>query len=335
MAFALGLLAHAQGSPSTRPAAKSAEAPALPSPPPAFDEMPVPEDNPMTPEKVALGERLFFDKRLSVDGSRSCYSCHVCEKGLTDGLPTAVGAAGKKLPRSSPTLWNIGYHAEFYWDGRSATLEKQGLAAWTGANMGADANQIVGTLNGISGYREQFQKVYGSEATPDAVVKAISAFERTIYCGTTRFDRFQQGERTSLNASEIRGWELFRGKGGCGTCHAGILLTDLQYHNVGIGMDRPDPDVGRRKVTNNDADTGAFKTPTLRDVAKSAPYFHDGSTATLEEAVELMAAGGRPNPHLDTKNLQDRKLTAEEKKDLVAFLRSLDCECNLEEPELP
>ncbi|MBI3447578.1 MAG: c-type cytochrome [Acidobacteria bacterium] len=316
----------------TRPAAKAA---AIPTPPPAFDDMPNPADNPPTAEKIELGRQLFFDKRLSADATRSCYSCHVCEKGLTDGLPTAVGALGKKLTRSSPTLWNIGYHKEYYWDGRAASLEKQGLAAWTGGNMGADPNQIVPALNAIPGYKAQFQKVFSTDVTADGMMKAISSFERTLFCGTTRFDRSQQGDAKALGDAAKRGWEIFRGKGGCGTCHAGILFTDMQYHNAGVGMDKPEPDIGRKKVTNADADLGAFKTPTLRDISKSAPYFHDGSVATLAEAVDVMAAGGKPNPHLDTKNLQDRKLTADEKKDLIAFLESLDCECTLSEPNLP
>src|SRR2546427_9316961 len=132
-----------------------------------YEAMAVPADNQLTPEKVALGRELFFDERLSVDGSRSCYSCHVCEQGLTDGLPKAVGALNKQLPRSSPTLWNIGYHKEFYWDGRSGSLEKQALAAWTGANMGAKADDIVKKLNAIDGYRQQFQKVFGGGVTSD------------------------------------------------------------------------------------------------------------------------------------------------------------------------
>src|SRR5438876_9183411 len=158
---------------------------AIPAPPPGFEPVPEPPDNPTTPEKAALGRQLFFDKRLSVDGSKSCYSCHVNEHGLTDGLPVAVAAGGKKLTRSSLTLWNIGYHKEFYWDGRSASLEKQALAAWTGANMGAKADDIVKKLNAIEGYQQQFRKVFGGAATPDHVIKAIAAFERTIISGDT------------------------------------------------------------------------------------------------------------------------------------------------------
>src|SRR6476660_3870570 len=141
-----------------------------------YEPMSIPPDNPMTPEKVALGRQLFFDERLSVDGTRSCYSCHVCEHGLTDGLPKAIGAANKQLTRSSPTLWNIGYHKEFYWDGRSPSLEKQAMAAWTGGNMGVGDKQadIVAKINALGGYKQQFQKVFGSDATADNMMKAIS-----------------------------------------------------------------------------------------------------------------------------------------------------------------
>jgi cytochrome c peroxidase len=300
-----------------------------------YEAMPVPADNPMTPEKVALGRQLFFDERLSADGSRSCYSCHVCEKGLTDGLPKAIGALNKQLPRSSPTLWNIGYHKEFYWDGRSGSLEKQALAAWTGANMSAKADEIVVKLNALEGYRSQFQKVFQSDATPDNVVKAIGAFERTIISGNTPWDRWKAGDNNAISQSAWRGWNIFQAIK-CNNCHDGVLFTDQQYHNVGIGMDQKEPDPGRGKVTNRPEDTGAFKTPTLRDIAKSAPYFHDGSVATLEEAVDIMLAGGKPNQYLDKKNLQPHKLLPEQREDLLNFLRSLSVDdCNLTKPPLP
>jgi cytochrome c peroxidase len=305
--------------------------------PAGFEPMPAPADNAMTPEKVALGRQLFFDKRLSPDGSKSCYSCHVNEHGLTDGLPVAIGAGGKKLTRSSPPLWNIGYHKELYWDGRSGSLEKQGAAAWTGANMGAKEKQaeIVAAINNVPGYKSQFQAVFNGPATADNMMQAVSAFERTIVCGDTAFDKFQQGDTAALSDEAKRGWELFRGKAGCGTCHAGALLTDLQYHNVGVGMDAAEPDGGRKNFTKEDKDTGAFKTPTLRNVSRSAPYFHNGSKATLEEAVDFMLGGGQPNKYLDTKNLQKKKLTPAERSDLLAFLKSLDCHGELKEPKLP
>jgi cytochrome c peroxidase len=299
-----------------------------------FEPMSIPADNPLTPEKAALGRQLFFDERLSGDGSRSCYSCHVCEKGLTDGLAKSVGAFGKQLPRSSPTLWNIGYHKEFYWDGRSPSLEKQALAAWTGANMGAKADEIVAKLNKLQGYRDQFQKIFGSDATPDNVVKAIASFERTIISGDTAWDRYRAGDQSALSESAVRGWNIFQAIK-CTNCHDGVLLADLQYHNVGIGMDQKEPDVGRFKVTNKPEDTGAFETPTLRDIAKSAPYFHDGSAKTLEEAVDIMLGGGKPNEHLDKKNIEKHDVLPDQRAALLDFLRSLNVDCKLTKPPLP
>lgn len=299
-----------------------------------YEAMPVPADNPMSPEKAALGRQLFFDERLSGDGSRSCYSCHVCEKGLTDGLAKAVGAFNKQLPRSSPTLWNIGYHKEFYWDGRSPSLEKQAMAAWTGANMGAKADEIAAKINALKDYRDQFQKVFAADATPDNIVKAIAAFERTIISGNTAWDRYRAGDTAALSASAIRGWNIFQAIK-CTNCHDGVLLTDQQYHNVGIGMDQKEPDAGRSKVTNKVEDTGAFKTPTLRDVARSAPYFHDGSAATLEAAVDVMLGGGKPNAHLDVKNLEKHNVLPDQREDLLNFLRALNVDCALSKPPLP
>lgn len=299
-----------------------------------YEPMSIPADNPLTPEKVALGRQLFFDERLSGDGSRSCYSCHVCEKGLTDGLAKAVGAFKKQLPRSSPTLWNIGYHKEFYWDGRSGSLEKQAMAAWTGANMGAKADEIAAKLNGIEGYHSQFHKVFGGDATPDNIVKAIAAFERTIISGDTAFDRYRAGDTSAMNEAAVRGWNNFQAIK-CTNCHDGVLLTDQQYHNVGIGMDQKEPDVGRFKVTNKPEDTGAFKTPTLRDVAKSAPYFHDGSAPTLEAAVDIMLAGGKDNEHLDKKNLQKHDVLPDQRESLLEFLKALNVDCKLVKPKLP
>src|SRR5215510_12173363 len=308
----------------------------LPPPLAKYEAMEIPPDNPMTPEKVALGRQLFFDKRLSVDGSKSCYSCHVCEKGLTDGLPKAIGAGNKQLTRSSPTLWNIGYHKEFYWDGRSNSLEAQAMAAWKGGNMGVGdkTGEIAAKVNALQGYKTQFQKVFQSDATPENMMKAIAAFERTIIGGNTAWDRFKAGDKKALSQSAERGWNIFQAIK-CNNCHDGVLFTDQQYHNIGIGMDQKEPDVGRFKVTNKPEDTGAFKTPTLRDIAKSAPYFHDGSAKTLEEAVDIMLAGGKPNQYLDKKNLEAHKILPEQREDVLNFLRSLSVDCNITKPALP
>jgi cytochrome c peroxidase len=321
--------------PAAEEPAKEPAPPAfVPGPPADFERPVIPADNPQTPEKVALGKQLYFDTRLSADGTRSCYSCHLVENGLTDGKPVAEGALGRVLTRSSPTLWNIAYHTQFYWDGRSGSLEAQARAAWTGGNMGADADAVVAELNGIPGYAEQFEAVFGGPATPDTVVQAIAAFEReAFYCGDTTYDDWRRGDASAISESAMRGAELFTAGAGCATCHSGVLFTDMKYHNVGIGMDAEEPDLGRGRVTEDDACSttedeacqGAFKTPTLRDISKSAPYFHDGSVATLEEAVRLMASGGLANPYLDTDELMDRALSEEQIADLVAFLHTLDC----------
>ncbi len=308
----------------------------LPPPLAKYEAMEIPPDNPMTPEKVALGRQLFFDKRLSVDGSRSCYSCHVCEKGLTDGLPKAIGAGNKQLTRSSPTLWNIGYQKLFYWDGRSPSLEKQAMAAWTGGNMGVKdhEDEVVSKINALQGYHEQFRKVFGGDATKENIMQAISAYERTITSGDTAWDKWQAGDQSAVSDSAKRGFDVFK-EAKCNNCHDGLLFTDQQFHNVGVGMDAPEPDTGRGKVTNKPEETGAFKTPTLRDIAKSAPYFHDGSAATLEDAVDFMLGGGKPNQYLDKKNLEKRTITPDQRKDLLEFLKSLNVDCKLTEPPLP
>jgi cytochrome c peroxidase len=301
-----------------------------------YEAMTLPPDNPMTPEKVALGRQLFFDERLSIDGSRSCYSCHVCEHGLTDGLPKAIGAGNKQLPRSSPTLWNIGYHKEFYWDGRSNSLEAQAMAAWKGGNMGVGdkTGEVAAKINALQDYKTQFQKVFQSDATPENMMKAIAAYERTIIGGNTPWDRYKAGDKSALSERAERGWNIFQSIK-CNNCHDGILFTDQQYHNVGIGMDQKEPDPGRGKVTNKPEDTGAFKTPTLRDIAKSAPYFHDGSAKTLEEAVDIMLAGGKPNQYLDKKNLEPHKVLPDQREALLDFLRALSVDCNVTKPPLP
>jgi cytochrome c peroxidase len=317
----------------------------LPSDPKAYaplekyEAMKIPADNPMTLEKASLGRKLWFDKRVSGDGSRSCYGCHVNEKGLTDGVALNKGAYDKQLSRHTPTLWNIGYHDEWYWDGRSKALEGQALAAWKLANMGGKDKEkdeiradIVAKLNEL--YKADVQKVFGGPATDKQFAQALATYMRTIISQTTAWDKFLKGDKAAMSESAQRGWLVFN-KAKCVNCHVGSLLTDKQFHNVGIGMKAEKPDVGRFNVTKIEKDTGAFKTPTLRDVARSAPYFHDGSVATLEEAVKLMLGGGIDNPHLDKVNLQKQDLTAAEVADLMDFLKSLTETAVLTEPKLP
>ena len=312
---------------------------------PSYEAMRIPADNPMTVAKVELGKQLYYDPRLSGDGERSCYGCHLQEHGLTDGKPLAVGAFDRTLTRSAPTMWNVGYYGELYWDGRSGALEKQVKGAWSGGNMGASGKdgapsmeEISARLNGIAEYREQFQQVFEAHASPDHVAYAVAAFMRTLVANESRWARFRGGDETAFNEQERKGWQVFNEKAKCTNCHDSILLTDMQYHNIGIGMDVQTPDVGRAKVSGQEKDTGAFKTPTLLDISKSAPYFHNGSVATLEEAVDLMLGGGLANPYLDEENMAETKnadLSDDEKQDLLAFLRALDVDYNVEEPELP
>jgi cytochrome c peroxidase len=305
-----------------------------------YEAMKIPADNPITVEKATLGWQLWFDKRLSGDGKLACYSCHVNEHGLTDGKALGKGAFDVALKRSAPTLWNIGYHAEWYWDGRSKALEGQALAAWKLANMGGKDKEkdeiradIIEAIN--KAYKDQFQKVFGGPATQANVAQALATFMRTIISKDTAFDRWQKGDEKAVSDAAKRGWTAFQ-KAKCINCHVGFLLTNLQFHNVGIGLKDGKPsDVGRFTVTKLEKDTGAFKTPTLRDVARSAPYFHDGSVATLEEAVKLMVAGGNDNPFLDKTNLQKADITAAEQADMVEFLKSLTENTVIKEPKLP
>lgn len=305
-----------------------------------YEAMKIPADNAMSQEKATLGWQLWFDKRLSGDGTLACYSCHVNEKGLTDGLALGKGAYGKALTRSAPTLWNIGYHAEWYWDGRAKSLEGQALAAWKLANMGGKDKEkdeisatIMEKLN--KAYKDPFQKVFGGPASDKQVAQALATFMRTIISKTTAFDKWQAGDQAAVSEAAKRGFAAFA-KAKCTNCHVGALLTDLQFHNVGIGLKDGKPgDVGRFANSKIEKDTGAFKTPTLRDIARSAPYFHDGSVATLEDAVKLMVNGGNDNPFLDKTNLQKAEITAAEQADIVEFLKSLTETAVIPTPKLP
>jgi cytochrome c peroxidase len=294
----------------------------------------VPADNPMTAEKVELGHKLFMDKRLSVDGTRSCYSCHQNHLGNADGRKTALGPGKKALDRNTPTIWNVGLHAGgLYWDGRAADLEAQGVGALKGGNMGlgdgleAKAEEI----GALAEYKDAFAKVFGlaegEKVTSAHVAKALAAYQRTLLCGDTPFDRGELAE-----AAE-RGKQLFLGKAACFGCHTGDNLTDGRFHVTGVGIDpkAENADVGRFKVSQVEAEKFAFRTPTLRNVARTAPYFHDGSVATLKDAVKTMAGGGKPQDGVQLDQmLRDVALTDAEIDDIVAFLEALDCTGQLE-----
>jgi cytochrome c peroxidase len=340
IAFAAAVFAVGCSSTTETPEPAVAEWPEVPN----YEAMAIPEDNPMTVEKVELGKQLYYDARLSGDGSRSCYSCHLQEYGLTLGTATTLGAYERVLPRSSPTMWNVGYYSSLYWDGRSPVLERQVVGAWTGGNMGTSGMDghpstadVAAKIGSIAGYADQFQPVFGAPASEETIAKAIAAFARTIVATTERsaWMRFRAGDQAALSEQARRGYEIFSEKADCDNCHDGTLLTDQEFHNVGIGMDAAMPDLGRFAQSKEDKDRGAFKTPTLLDISKSRPYFHDGSVATLEEAVDLMTGGGKKNQWLDTTNLKPVELTTNEKADLIAFLRSLDVTYDITAPTLP
>lgn len=334
--------------PSPAPAASVAAADgAVPAPPKGLIKLPVPADNPITPAKVDLGHKLFFDKRLSVDGSRACYSCHQNEDGTGGHEPLAIGAKDKKLTRHAPVMWNVAYLPRFYWDGRANSLEAQAKGAWGGGNMGVGKENLdkkAEEISKIEGYKALFEKAFpGEKVTADLVAKAIASYERTLFCGDTAWDKFQAGDKSAMTDDQKKGWELFTGKAACNSCHTPPMFSDAYtsaegtYHNAGIGIEgvkEADVDVGRKAVSKNDSDWASFKTPTLRNITKTAPYFHDGHSSDLTEAVTYMAKGAFKNKNLDPK-FKDRELTEDEIKQLVAFMKALECGGKLEEPELP
>jgi len=297
--------------------------------------------------KVALGHALFFDPRMSVDGTRACYSCHQNEDGNGGRDPIAIGPGDKKLTRHSPVIWNVGhFEGSLYWDGRAKDLEANAKGAWGGGNMGVGNDNLdkkAAALAAIPGYAAMLDAAFPGEAHgADHFMRALAEYERTLVCDDTAYDRFAKGDKASLSDAQQRGLDVFLGKAGCASCHAPPFFSSAMgapggvYHNVGIGTDKnlDDVDVGRLKVTDKPEDWAAFKPPSLRNVAKSAPYFHDGSVARLEDAVDLMLAGGIANKN-KSKILVPVALTTEERADLLAFLRALDCPGELAAPELP
>lgn len=319
------------------------------TPPRGLESMaiPVPADNPMTAARIALGKQLFFDMRLSRTKKMSCETCHVPEKGWTDGLALSPRFDGSMNTRHTPTLYGVAYFPDLYWDGRAKGLEAQILAAWR-SQMGADPDAIAKELQEIPAYAKSFEADMGGPVTGDRIVKALATYVRTIHAGDTAWDSTPQGEAALKTTAVGRGFIVFSEVAKCTLCHLPPLFTDTLFHNVGVGFARPNPDLGRGKhlldtaAKNNqpapaDAEklTGAFKTPSLRGVALSGPYFHDGSAKTLEAAVDFMVNGGVKNPHLDEK-LQKWPVTAAQRKDLLGFLNALSPKNpKVERPTLP
>ena len=298
--------------------------------------MPVPADNPQTEAKIKLGQQLYFDGRLSADGKISCATCHDPEMGWAGHDATDTGIGGRVGDRNSGTVVNSGYMKFQFWDGRAGSLEEQALGPIENpVEMGETLENVVRKLKAVPGYKRQFQEVFGTEVTADGIGKAIAAFERTIVSGPSPYDRHLAGDKKAMSVAAVRGLEIFNGKGGCVACHKDAVLSDQGFHNVGVGMKAAKPDIGREAVSKNPADRGKFKTPGLRNVARTYPYMHDGKTPSLEAVVEFHNTGGVPNPNLDPL-IKPLGLSAREQKDLVAFLEALTGpEPMIRPPELP
>jgi cytochrome c peroxidase len=307
------------------------------------------DQNPLTRAKIELGRQLYFDPRLSADFSVSCAFCHHPEEGFGKHTQFGVGIKGQTGGRNSPISYNRILSDKQFWDGRAGSLEEQAVGPIQNPiEMGNTHDACVLCLQGVEGYKLQFDKIFG-EMNIDTVGKALASFERAIVTGPAPFDyaealkpfenldqedidadpelkaKYEEAkagaEAHPLTESAKRGMDLyFSEKASCSACHVGANLTDEKYHNLGVGMDKEKPDVGRFEVTKDEKDTGAFKTPTIRNVASSAPYMHDGSQQTLEEVVEWYAKGGHPNPHLSEK-IKKLELTDQDKKDLVEFMK--------------
>jgi cytochrome c peroxidase len=273
--------------------------------------MPVPEANPVTGDGVALGRSLFNDPRLSRDGKIACASCHDRDRAFADGRPVPIGVFGRVGRRNAPAILNRGYGRTFFWDGRAPTLEEQVVQPIQ------DPNEMALTLDEASAR-------VGLPA--DTIARALASYVRSILSGNSPFDRFVNGDRAALTEQEQSGLRLFRTKGNCTACHVGPTFTDEQFHNTGVAW--PDSvlaDEGRARVSGRAEHRGAFKTPTLREVARTGPYMHDGSLATLEDVIDYYDRGGNSNPLID-RDLRPLNLSPDEKRSLVAFLGSLSGE---------
>ena len=285
---------------------------------------PIPFDNPQTDAKIRLGAQLYFDGRLSSDGTISCASCHGPDKAWADTTPVSEGVAHQKGARNSPSVINAAHIVPQFWDGRALHLEKQAVGpVQNPIEMDLTVGEIEFRLNHIPGYVTQFEEVFGSRPNLGDLAKAIASFERTVISSDSPYDRYIQGDRSAMSKSAIHGMEVFQGKGHCNVCHSGPAFSDSRFHNLGVGCENGKyKDVGRYAVTKDPKDMGAFLTPRLRAVALTPPYLHDGSERTLEDVTNLYNRGGIPNPNLDLA-MVPLNLSPMEKGDLVEFMKAL------------
>ena len=330
---AVGLVTAAtRGVPNDRDLEAANPVRPLPAPPVGLnglDDLP----SPPVPERVRLGRWLFYDTRLSADGTVSCATCHVPDRAFSNGRRFALGTGGHSGLRKTPSFVNAAHTFvpnRFGWDGRAASLEEQSLLPVANpAEMGSTASRMVGTLSRIAGYAPYFQRAFGDRAiTPDRVASALADYQRTRISGNSAWDRWERGDAGALSPSARRGWELFNGDARCNRCHYGPNLTDSAFHNLGLGWDAGSnryADEGRATITGRPDDRAAFKTPTLRDVARHPPYMHDGSLQTLRDVVLFYKRGGVRNPHLDTQ-IRPLDISPGDADALVDFLGALNGE---------
>jgi cytochrome c peroxidase len=285
--------------------------------------VPAPPDNPQTDAKIRLGKQLYFDTRLSADNTISCATCHDPRTGFSNPNPTDTGIKGQVGGRNSGTIINAAYMRFQFWDGRAGSLEEQALGPiHNPIEMGETLENVVNKLNALSGYQEQFGRVFGTGVTTDGIAKAIASFERSILSGPAPYDHWLAGEKTAMSPAAVRGMRVFNGKGHCTPCHSGPLFSDQSFHNIGAGMDRPKPDLGRYEQTKDPADKGRFKVPTLRNIEATPPYLHTGTEKTLMDVVNFYDRGGIRNANLDPL-MVPLGLTPREKQDLVEFMKAL------------
>jgi|694.fasta_scaffold57634_1 cytochrome c peroxidase len=312
-----------------------------PKAPLGLPPVPWPKDNPYTPQKTELGRLLYFDKRLSTDGTVSCATCHLPQDAFADHLPIAIGIKGRHGSRNSPTVINAAYLAHLFWDGRASSLEQQcvgPIANPKEMTLYFDAHwahaECEKKIMQIKGYKKLFKEVFDCDSCSlQDLSLAIATFERTVLSGNSAYDKYMAGNKEAMTPEQIRGMRIFK-ESGCANCHNGPSFSDGRFLNIGVGMDVPHPDLGRYMITKEEKDWGAFKVPILRDVSKTFPYMHDGSLNTLEEVIDYYDKGGTPNRNLHPL-MKPLHLSAADKKALVSFLKALDGEGwqNIKAPE--
>ncbi|MGH7230610.1 MAG: cytochrome-c peroxidase [Nitrospiraceae bacterium] len=291
-------------------------------PMPAY--VPMPPTNLNYVQKVELGKQLYFDGRLSKNNTISCAFCHNPGTGFADARQFSIGAFGTAGGRQAPTVYNTAFLPLQFWDGRAGSLEEQAIGPIHNPIEMAEAHEtVVPKIARIKGYQKQFRAVFGKDVSLQSIAEAVAAFERTIISANSAFDKYVMGEQNAMEESAVRGLALFKGKARCILCHNGPNFTDNQFHNLGVPQEGLlKEDLGRYEVTRLERDKGAFKTPTLRSVTETAPYMHDGVFKSLEEVIDFLDQGGGPNPHL-SRLMKPLGLSAEEKGDLLAFLKAL------------